>query len=150
MKKIIRLVGRPRIRKFTVRINDEHPYKIEVHVARTRNQMLHRMINDGIGEDTSSDVMGTCISSASRFGRGALGRPANTIATIYLNTADLRKNGGSMIVSHECTHAALAYLRIRHIDAVSAMKDEETLAYAVGDMTRAVINGCYSAGVWGD
>lgn len=73
-------------------------------------------------------------------------RPGQIIARMFLNVADLRRNGME-IISHECTHAGMAWARLRRAN-LRRMVGEEVLCYAAGRMTRQVVNIGHMVGVW--
>lgn len=73
-------------------------------------------------------------------------RPGLIIARMFLNAVDLRRNGME-IISHECTHAGMAWARLRRAN-LRRMVGEEVLCYAVGRMARQVNNIGQMTGVW--
>ena len=78
-------------------------------------------------------------------GRPAV-RPGGVIARVYLNRRDLRDKP-SEIVSHECTHAGMAWARFNRV-SLGRMAGEEVLCYAVGKMVAQVNRIGYAEGVW--
>jgi hypothetical protein len=64
---------------------------------------------------------------------------------LYLNAQDIRHRP-SEIVAHECTHAAMAWVRVRGADL--SPSGEELLCYAAGHLARQVNRCCLAAGVW--
>jgi hypothetical protein len=68
------------------------------------------------------------------------------IARMYLNAADLRQQPGE-IISHECTHAGMAWARLRQAN-LRVMPGEEVLCHAVGRMTAQVNEIGHRIGIW--
>ena len=73
-------------------------------------------------------------------------RPRGIIARMYLNERDLQ-NRPSEIVAHECTHAGMAWARLRSAK-LNHMPGEEVLCHAVGQMVKQVNHYLYAFGVF--
>jgi hypothetical protein len=74
-------------------------------------------------------------------------RPGHIIARMFLNAVDLRRNGME-IISHECTHAGMAWARLRRAN-LRQMPGEEVLCYATGRMARQVNRIGQIHRIWG-
>jgi hypothetical protein len=91
-------------------------------------------------------TMGAVRSYSSKTNGRNVVRPGHVIASMYLNVADMHRNGGE-IISHECTHAGMAWARLRNAN-LARMVGEEVLCYAVGRMTKQVIRIGHMTGAW--
>lgn len=82
--------------------------------------------------------------------RLGVARRGGLVARMFLNVKDLREKP-STIIPHECTHAAMAWARVRGIGlraAQKSMPDEEVIAYAVVDLVRQVNRVAFAMGVF--
>ena len=105
-----------------------------------------RRIDGSRGDDLNPDCMGLVRHWFSRVSGRYTIRPRGMVARMYLNVADLKNKPGE-IISHECTHAGMAWARLRRAN-LREMDGEEVLCYAVGAMVRQVNTACYAHGVW--
>ena len=126
-------------------------YWCDVRVFDTDAQM-HRDIKRATREHPGKDCAGM-VSEAKRRGTGLF-------AIMWLNVEDLAGKP-TEICAHEATHAAIRYFErrgwttcmalesqmARHEDA--ERRHEEKLAYAVGRLTRGVVNGLHRIKVFG-
>jgi hypothetical protein len=123
------------------------PFHVEVRISRTRRRMLDEMRRcDGVDASIGPDTQGLVRHWMSKINGRFTVRPRGMVARMYLNVADLRVRP-SEIVSHECTHAGMAWARIRGAN-LKHMPGEEVLCYAVGAMVKQVNRACYAHGVW--
>lgn len=134
-------------RRHVVMPDPPTPLFVEVRIARNRRHMredIRRM--EGAAARPEPELMGMVRSYHDRItGRPRI-RPRGVVARMYLNRADLRKRP-SEIVSHECTHAGMAWARLKGA-RLSRMAGEEVLCYAVGKMVAQVNTICYAERVW--
>lgn len=132
-------------RVFRVRPDESLPFVVEVRIARHRRHMNEEMRRlDRHVEHPRTQGM---LRSWHSILRGcAVIRPGGVIARMYLNTVDLRARP-SEIVSHECTHAGMAWARLRRAK-LEDMAGEEVLCHAVGALVRQVNRICFAHGVW--
>lgn len=132
-------------RLFRVHCHSSLPGTIEVRVARTRRQMLEDIIGwSAPGERIEPNTMGQVSSYFYLRGRKFVGgkmRPNYVVGRMFLNAQDLRRQP-SEIVAHECTHAAMAWARLRRAN-LDRMTGEEVLAHAAGRLVRQVNRVCY-------
>jgi hypothetical protein len=101
---------------------------------------------DGPDAGVEPECMGLVRHWTSKIGARHIVRPGMIIARMYLNVPDLRAKPGE-IVSHECTHAGMAWARLRKAN-LRVMPGEEVLCYAVGRMVAQVNSIGYAMGVW--
>lgn len=73
-------------------------------------------------------------------------RPGGVVARMYLNRVDLQAKPGE-IISHECTHAGMAWVRLQRV-SLSRMEGEEVLCYAVGKMVAQVNRIGHAERLW--
>lgn len=134
-------------RVFRVMPDPGLPFIVEVRIARNRRHMIDEMrrVDDFIDGDWSR-TQGLVRSWSSKRDGSAVYRPRGLVARMYLNVADLRKRP-SEIVAHECTHAGMAWARLRRAN-LRHMPGEEVLCHAVGQMVRQVNSVCYAHGVF--
>lgn len=139
-------------RLFRVRCHHSLPGTIEVRIARTRRQMLEDIIGwSAPGEPITPNTLGQVSSYFYTRGRrfiGAKMRPNYVVGRMFLNAQDLRRKP-SEIVAHECTHAAMAWARLRRAN-LNHMPGEEVLAHAAGLLVRQVNSVCYAANAFGE
>lgn len=137
-------------RVYRVWPDPSHRCVVEVRIARDARRMRDLMnFHDGQAcfNECERNVAGLVRTWHWRRGRrSAVLRPRGLLARMYLNVRDLRGRPNE-IVSHECTHAAMAYARLVGAN-LSVMPGEEVLAHAVGRLTKQVIRICFAAGVW--
>lgn len=134
-------------RVFRVSPDPALPYVVEVRIARTRRHMrseIDRM--EGIGNAPEVECMGLVRSWHNKIRGNSMAIRGMIVARVFLNVPDLREKPGE-IVSHECTHAGMAWARMRGAN-LGVMPGEEVLCYAVGRMVSQVNRVCYAAGVW--
>lgn len=124
-------------------------YWCEVRVFETPEQM-HRDIKRQTGEHPGRDCAGQVSSGSHRVN----GRLLGVFAVMWVNVVDLRRKP-TEICAHEATHAAIRYFERRGWTTCMALESqmarheqaerrhEEKLAYAVGRITRYVVNGLY-------
>jgi len=138
-------------RVFRVHPDPDAPFVVEVRIARDPRRMRNEMRRvdgvkvlgqDGIGPDCSGLVR----SWHDKRSGVSVARPGRLVARMYLNTRDLRKRP-SEIVAHECTHAGMAWARLRRAN-LHVMPGEEVLCYAVGRLVKQVNRICFAHGVW--
>jgi hypothetical protein len=134
-------------RLYRVKCHHAIPGVIEVRIARTRRQMFEDIIGwHAPGEPVEPSTQGQVTSYYHKRGRRFIAgkmRPNYVVGRMFLNAQDLREKP-SEIVSHECAHAAMAWVRLHRVD-LSHMPGEEELCYAVGRLTRQVNRVCYAA-----
>jgi hypothetical protein len=138
-------------RVFRVMPDPDLPFIVEVRIAKTRMRMLDEMRRiEGESKDASgpesSRTQGLVRSWFYKRSGVPCYRPRGLVARMYLNTVDLR-NRPSEIVAHECTHAGMAWARLRGAK-LEHMPGEEVLAHAVGQLVRQVNTICYAHRVW--
>lgn len=135
-----------RARIHYIKPDPDMPFRVQLFLSPNRRDMRTTMLfKDGIRETdrrTAGLVRHYFSKASGRYGV----RPGQIIARMYLNAQDLRNNPAE-IISHECTHAGMAWARLRGAN-LRDMPGEEVLAYAVGRMTRQVNRICYMAKVW--
>lgn len=149
--KVDRLTHRNRVmpsRVFRVRPDPDRPFHVEVRIAGSRRRMREEMGRlEGAKAIEGPDCMGLVRSYyAKRTRRDAVIRPGGMVARMFLNVRDLRAKPGE-IVSHECTHAGMAWARLQRAD-LKRMPGEEVLCYAVGRMVAQINRIGYAHGVW--
>lgn len=121
---------------------------VEVRIARTRRQMHEDIVGWSPPDEPLPDpkTMGQLTSyvylRGQRRRKGKM-RPNFVVGRMFLNCQDLRKKP-SEIVAHECTHAAMAWVRLRGAD-LDRMHGEEVLCHAAGQLVRQVNRVCYAA-----
>jgi hypothetical protein len=132
-------------RRVRVHPDPRRPFVVEVRIARNRRHM-HEEIRrlDRQDEDPRTQGMVRCWYSTLRW--RPLIRPRGVIARMYLNVADLRRRP-SEIVSHEATHAGLAWGRLQRAN-LDRMAGEEIVCHAVGQLMRQINHHCFALGVW--
>jgi hypothetical protein len=106
------------------------PYRVKVYMSPTRLHMRTTIRYIEGSWKACDRVMGMVCSSSGKAG----GR--QIVARMFLNTADLRRKGME-IITHECTHAGMAWVRLRRTN-LGHMPGEEVLCYAVGRMAQQV------------
>lgn len=147
--KIIRKVGWPRARRFTVKMDPTHPHVMEVFIAQNRAHMhAEIMRRENV---TMSYIDVRCRGMVRHYfsktdGRFVV-RKGHIAARMFLNQADLRANPNE-IVSHECAHAGMAWARLRKAN-LKKMDGEEVMAHATGRLCDRVIGIGHSMKVWG-
>lgn len=152
-QKLERRVHRDRLRParvYRVQPDPEHPCVVEVRIAQDGRRMRESM-NFHDGQRLSAGVERNCMGlvrtwHSPRQRRAGITRQRFLVARMYLNVRDLRERP-SEIVSHECTHAAMAYARLRRAN-LDVMPGEEVLAHSVGRLVQQVNRVCYAMGVW--
>ena len=90
--------------------------------------------------------MGMVFSRGSRRRSVSLNRgyESGLVAHMFLNVEDLRREPNT-IISHECTHAGMAWARMRRAN-LRQMPGEEVLCYAVGEMVRQLVSAGHALG----
>lgn len=116
-------------------------YRVKVYVSPTRLQMRTTIRYIEGSWKACARTMGMVCSTSGKAG----GR--QIVARMFLNVADLRRQG-TEIISHECTHAGMAWVRLRGAN-LQHMPGEEVLCYAVGRMTKQVIRIGHMQRIWG-
>lgn len=108
---------------------------------------MHRMIGMKTGAQERDQL---CMGLVQHYFSRATGRyvvrPGQLIAQMFLNATDLRTHPGE-IIAHECTHAGMAWARLRKAN-LARMPGEEVLCYAVGRMVPQVNRICYTMGIF--
>lgn len=107
------------------------------------------------GGDFAASIESNCMGlvrtwQGPRTGRAGVLLPRMVVARMFLNVRDLRRCG-TLVISHECGHAALGYARFLGIGlgaAQRSMPAEEVVCYAIGELTSQIVRGCYARGVW--
>lgn len=133
-------------RVFRVLPDPSRPFHVEVRIARNRAQMhreQHRL--DGVKREDPR-TMGLVRHWTSRIDGRCVVRPRGLVARMYLNVRDLRAKP-SEIVSHECTHAGMAWARLQKAN-LRVMAGEEVLCHAVGRLVAQVNRVCFASKVW--
>ena len=134
-------------RVFRIRPDQSKPHVVEVRIARTRRHMHAEVMRiEGTKESEAPNCMGMVRHYLSRADGRYVVRPGLVIARMYLNIADLRDMPGE-IVSHECTHAGMAWARLRKAN-LKVMPGEEVLCHAVGRMVVQINSIGYKIGIW--
>lgn len=153
-KTVERAIHRDRLRParvFRVRPEPALPwFHVEVRISKSRRAMRGEMSYCD-GQEFAMTVERECMGLvrtwwSPRTRRAGITRKHGLVARIYLNTPDLRSKP-SEIVSHECTHAGMAWARFRRAN-LHNMPGEEVLAYAVGRLVQQVNRVCFAHGVW--
>ncbi len=140
-------VGRSVCRVFRVKPDYDKPHIVEVRVARTRRHMHAEIARlDGRKTRTEPECMGLVRRWSSRVDARSVVRPGRVVARMYLNAADLRARPGE-IIAHECTHAGMAWAKLRKAN-LKKMVGEEVLCYAVGVMTAQINSIGHRLGIW--
>lgn len=135
-------------RVFRVYPSDSASLVVEVHISRTQRHMRGEIIRfSPSGEkDGFVDTAGLVRTYYDMITGRQVVRPGGVIARMFLNAQDLRARP-SEIVSHECTHAGMAWARHKKAN-IGVMPGEEVLCYAVGLLVKQVNRVCYAHGVW--
>lgn len=140
-----------RARIHYIKPDHDKPQVVKVYVAVTRRHM-RATVQFIEREDNGLWCMGQVWSwsKGPRNSNGPRKRPSlkhgRVVARMYLNVDDLRSKP-SEIVSHECTHAGMAWARWRKAK-LADMVGEEVLCYAVGRMTDQVNRIGFMMGIW--
>ena len=161
MKKVKRVVKRSKMvhvkrvypaRHIRVRPDPKLPYEVCVHVSRTRRHMHNTILRWGRAEDPRTQGCVYSQPTRTRQWEGRLrlqrgGWSGPVVATMFLNVKDLRRAAG-LIISHESTHAAMAWARYKGVDVqrLPIARNEEFLADAVGELTQQLTNRLWSMG----
>jgi hypothetical protein len=136
----------PRAQIHYIKPDPDLPHRVRLFLAANPAHMRVTMLfKDGIRE-RDRRVAGLVRHYFSKVTGRYLVRPGLIIAHMYLNARDLRNNPAE-IISHECTHAGMAWARLRRAN-LRQMVGEEVLAYAVGRMTRQINRICHASGVF--
>lgn len=141
-----RVPVRPRATVHYVKPDPDMPHVVQLFLSPTRSHMratVYQKEGDWAACQHTAGMVRHYFSKAT--GRYVV-RPGQIIARMFLNAVDLRRNGAE-IVSHECTHAGMAWSRLRRVN-LRRMVGEEVLCYAVGRMTRQVNRIGHMAGIW--
>lgn len=128
-----------------IKPDPDMPHRVQVLISPTRLHM-RAAIRFKDGFDTCRRTSGMVRHYKSFVDGRCVVRPGLIIARMFLNADDLRVDPAE-IVSHECTHAGMAWVRLRRAD-LSDMVGEEVLAYAVGRMTKQVNRIGFMMGAW--
>jgi hypothetical protein len=151
--KVDRRVHRDRTRPgrvFRVRPDPVSPVVVEIRITKDRRRMREAMeFHDGreLADWCETKCMGLVRSWHSpRTGRHTVTRNRHLLARMYLNERDLRYRP-SEIVAHECTHAGMAWARLRRAN-LRVMPGEEVLCHGVGRLVSQVNRVCFAHGVW--
>jgi len=124
-----------------VRPDPELPYRVKVYMSPNRLQMRTTIrYIEGSWKACGRTMGMVCSSSGKANGR-------QIVARMFLNVVDLRRQGME-IITHECTHAGMAWVRLRRTN-LGHMPGEEVLCYAVGRMAQQVNRICQMHRIWG-
>lgn len=163
-QKRVKVAGRNSTsRRLFAPIEPGKPHLVELRYARTkalRRAEMRRL--DHCTDLDRSDA--SCISwSIKTTGRPTISKPRRVVARIYVDKQTLMRGGAPEILSHERTHAGVAWARFRgaKIDERSrrqqrgkpiggrqASDDEELLCYAVGRLVQRLNNWLYGQGLY--
>jgi hypothetical protein len=146
--KVVRLTHANRslpARRVRVHPDPRRPFVVEVRIARNRRHM-HEEIRRLDRQDEDPRTQGMVRSWHSTLQQQPVIRPRGVIARMYLNVSDLRRRP-SEIVSHECTHAGLAWGRLQRAN-LRRMEGEEIVCHAVGQLVRQINHHCFAQKVW--
>ena len=137
----LRLPPRPTTRRFRLRAFPEDRLVLELRVSRTR-RLMHADVLRTEGEALANRAvcMGMVKAWHHRIGGAPRTLPGQVYARMYLNLEDLQC-APEEIITHECTHAALAWARHHELDLRSEAA-EELLCYANGLLTEQVVQAC--------
>lgn len=116
-----------------------HPWaRVELRIAVNRAWMLReawllgsRVAKDALMQGCVISRVQSHVRGNERLVRGERGR----IATVLLNEVDLLERP-SEIGAHEMTHAAMVFMRLRGVDPMRGMEQEEALCYTVGELVK--------------
>lgn len=138
-------------RLFRIHCDPALPGIVEVRIARTRWQMHEEIIGWSPPKEPvpHPETMGQLTSYVYLRGvKKNVGkmRPNAVVGRMFLNRQDLGRRP-TEIVSHECAHVGMAWVRLRRAN-LERMPGEEVLCHAVGRLTRQVIDVCYAAGAF--
>lgn len=117
------------------------PYRVKVHMSPTRLQMRTTIRYVEGSWKACGRTMGMVCSRNGKAG----GR--QIVARMFLNITDLRSKGME-VITHECTHAGMAWVRFRRTN-LRHMPGEEVLCYAVGRMAQQVNRIGQIHRIWG-
>lgn len=141
------------VASFRVYPRDQEGYDdyFQVRVFKTARQM-RLYANEGrrAGRKIGMDCCGLCAPVTGKFLRRGRFKVDLKCGEVLLEMKHLGVN----VVSHEFTHAALAYARHKKIPVTDGAKgeafigwEEEIVCHAVGDMTGRCYKNLYKAGV---
>ena len=124
-----------------IRPDPDLPYRVKVYMSPTRIQMRTTIRYIEGSWKACDRTMGMVCSTSGKAG----GR--QIVARMFLNVADLRCKGME-VITHECTHAGMAWVRLRRTN-LGHMPGEEVLCYAVGRMAQQVNRIGQMHRIWG-
>lgn len=130
-----------RARVHYIKPDPDLPYRVKVYMSPTRVQMRTTIGYVEGSWKACPRTMGMVCSSSGRAG----GR--QVVARMFLNVVDLHRKGME-IISHECTHAGMAWVRLRRAN-LGHIPGEEVLCYAVGRMAQQVNRIGQMHRIWG-
>lgn len=136
-------------RLFRVHPDQSKPHiVVEVRIAKNPKHMRAEILRFSPRSETDNfmDTAGLVRTYSDRITGRPVVRPRGVIAQMFLNLHDLRRRP-SEIVAHECTHAAMAWVRHRQAN-LRYMEGEEVLCYAVGLLVKQVNRICFAHRVW--
>jgi hypothetical protein len=152
MEKVQRRIKRDRVptrscraRIHYVKPDSKLPFVVQVFISPTQAHM-RAAVRFRTQSEACSRTAGMVRHYFSKADGRFVVRPGQVIAHMFLNAADLRLRAAE-IVAHECTHAALAWGRLRKAK-LKDMDGEEVVCYSVGVMTAEVNRIGHMMGVW--
>ena len=141
-----RLPARPRAKVHYLKPDPNMPHVVQLFLSPTRQHMRATVWMKEQDWAACPLTAGMVRHYMSKVDGRYVVRPGHIIARMFLNAVDLRRNGME-IISHECTHAGMAWARLRR-ENLRRMVGEEVLCYAVGRMARQVNNISQMCRIW--
>lgn len=139
-----RLPPHPATRRFRLHPLPADRLVLDLRVSRTRRLMHADVLRtEGQALANRSECMGMVKAWHHRIGGAARTLAGQVYARMYLNLQDLQHHPEE-IITHECTHAALAWARLHRLD-LRQEAGEELLCYANGLLTAQVVQACRRA-----
>lgn len=119
------------------------PY-IQVHVWRSRKTMVKMCRSRYINDHTAAFFSGIERIEGYHRGRWTWLDRNGRWGDIHIPLSYIRVG----VISHECFHALLWYVMRKHLadDRKAMRRNEERMAWVLGNLTRQAVNGCHS--VW--
>lgn len=150
--------GSGELARFRVWPGSKHGLYFTVRVFAYRTQMMRAAVDDECFRPSREDRRTLGCFQSYRLERPGEKRivVAHDFGTMYL----CRKELGSGVIAHECSHAVAAWWSRRHdnliVLSVAAEANnkvtslEEEWCYAMGDVMGQVVDGLYETGVYDD